>query len=462
MKRHHIAALFLLLFAGLSLYQGFHDGEMGRPIWTGIAWAVLGVLAFFYDKLRTWLRPVVVALPLILMGVMVIKEVIRGYVVGVILWSIALIFVAVFAFFQDRPFVKEKVRPWFRPIPFIAVGVLLIWKLFFPSVVERKMEESPKPVGLHQKPGVSPESALNSDLQAAPEPVFSDLQQKAMDILTSEEVKQEVKAAVAAGTIPEFLESFSNFQEYIVSKGMTEFAILDRAPLHFQYLFQKHYPGKAPSDLDSEMGQRFIDMVQKFGYEKGRTKFLRTPKIAIWAAARFNLLSDNAESISAWTSSVYADEFGNTADAPVSASPPPVVSPGDTTLDETASDIPFAETELASPDRAPTAAWEDSIIPNTENRGGTDPTVKPETVITEASPEPPALPTDAELEAALKERFSSERFERAMSTLDQYGPEEGLRRLRENDPEIAKQIESSRRAGVERYRNREGKEEGSQ
>ena len=45
------------------------------------------------------------------------------------------------------------------------------------------------------------------------------------------------------------------------------------------------------------------------------------------------------------------------------------------------------------------------------------------------------------LEASLKEQFSSERFERAMSTLDRYGPEEGLRRLRENDPEVAKQIE---------------------
>ena len=60
------------------------------------------------------------------------------------------------------------------------------------------------------------------------------------------------------------------------------------------------------------------------------------------------------------------------------------------------------------------------------------------------------------LETSLKAQFSSERFERAMSTLDKYGPEEGLRRLRENDPEIAKQVENSRRARVERQRSREG------
>lgn len=48
------------------------------------------------------------------------------------------------------------------------------------------------------------------------------------------------------------------------------------------------------------------------------------------------------------------------------------------------------------------------------------------------------------LETTLKSQFSSERFERAMSTLERYGPEEGLRRLRESDPEVAKQVEKVR------------------
>ena len=54
------------------------------------------------------------------------------------------------------------------------------------------------------------------------------------------------------------------------------------------------------------------------------------------------------------------------------------------------------------------------------------------------------LPTVEGLEASLKEQFSSERFEQAMDTLERYGPEEGLRRLRENDPEVAKQVERHR------------------
>ena len=48
------------------------------------------------------------------------------------------------------------------------------------------------------------------------------------------------------------------------------------------------------------------------------------------------------------------------------------------------------------------------------------------------------------IEASLKAQFSSERFDRAMDTLDKYGPQEGLRRLREHDPEVAKQVEKAR------------------
>ncbi len=61
-------------------------------------------------------------------------------------------------------------------------------------------------------------------------------------------------------------------------------------------------------------------------------------------------------------------------------------------------------------------------------------------------PQPPDIPSEIQsnLENNLKAQFSSERFERAMSTLEQYGPEEGLRRLKENDPEVAKQVEKAR------------------
>ena len=53
----------------------------------------------------------------------------------------------------------------------------------------------------------------------------------------------------------------------------------------------------------------------------------------------------------------------------------------------------------------------------------------------------PAFPTDARLETQLRERFSPDRFSTATQTLRRYGPEEGLRRLKASDPEVATHIE---------------------
>ena len=51
------------------------------------------------------------------------------------------------------------------------------------------------------------------------------------------------------------------------------------------------------------------------------------------------------------------------------------------------------------------------------------------------------LPTEGNPETTIRERFSPERFNRAMQTLSRHGPEEGLRKLKETDPELAKQVE---------------------
>ena len=57
----------------------------------------------------------------------------------------------------------------------------------------------------------------------------------------------------------------------------------------------------------------------------------------------------------------------------------------------------------------------------------------------------PELPTAADIDTQLSERFSPERLEKARQVLERYGPEEGMRRLREDDPEVAAQVEQTRR-----------------
>ena len=56
-------------------------------------------------------------------------------------------------------------------------------------------------------------------------------------------------------------------------------------------------------------------------------------------------------------------------------------------------------------------------------------------------PDVPALPTEASIENALSKQFSVQRLSTAMQTLSQYGSKEGMQRLKESDPEVAKHVE---------------------
>ena len=51
------------------------------------------------------------------------------------------------------------------------------------------------------------------------------------------------------------------------------------------------------------------------------------------------------------------------------------------------------------------------------------------------------IPTAEKLESKLSEQFNPERYSKAMETLNRYGPEEGIHRLKETDPAVAEQIE---------------------
>ena len=447
MKRHHVISVFCIIFAGLSVYKGFHDGDIGGAIGMGIAFAIFGVIALFYGKLRTWLRPVAIVVPVFLLVLTAYRDFISGDMANAIVAGGVLIIGLVLTLYQDKPFVKEKVRPWLRPISFIAMAFFLILALYFLFSAERKGTESAKTVGASQKSSVSEEAALNSDLQAASTRSNLFRIQKLHDLVASETFAQQLKED------PEALQSLSNFRDNLVSQGMTEYADLDFSPAavqkHYQGLFEKHYPGKKPSDLDSDMKQQFLDVIQELGYKAGRKKFVGSREVAIWAMARFNVLQEDGESISTWIDNVYIEEFSETVDASISA--PLIVSPGDTAFEKNSSDRPFLETEPVHSNRALTA---DGDVPDTTapaDREATPTAIEPEIVITEVSPEPPALPTEQEFEASLREQFSKERFERVMDTLERYGEEEGLRRLRESDPEIARQMEQRR--------NREDREE---
>ncbi len=60
--------------------------------------------------------------------------------------------------------------------------------------------------------------------------------------------------------------------------------------------------------------------------------------------------------------------------------------------------------------------------------------------VTAGESDQPDFSTEEGFKISLRERFSPERFNRAVQTLNRYGAEEGLRRLQASDPEVAEHV----------------------
>ena len=131
MKRHHIVAVLLLISGGLFAYIQFHHGDTGRAIRTGIICTLLGVVVLFYEKLRSWLRPVGVAVPLIFIGLMAAHAVFTGDIGAAIFLCIGVIGVGVLHFFEETPFVKEKIEPYIGIIILLIMTLFLLFDTFF-------------------------------------------------------------------------------------------------------------------------------------------------------------------------------------------------------------------------------------------------------------------------------------------------------------------------------------------
>ena len=130
MKRHHTVAMFSFISGGLFAYLQFHHGDTGRAIRTGIICALLGVVVLFYEKLRTWLRPVAVAVPLIIIGLMAAHAAFTGGIGEATFLCIGVIGVGVLHFFEETPFVKEKIQPYIGIIFLLIMTLFLLFDAF--------------------------------------------------------------------------------------------------------------------------------------------------------------------------------------------------------------------------------------------------------------------------------------------------------------------------------------------
>ena len=131
MKRHHIIAMFPFISGGLFAYLQFHHGDTGRAIRTGIICTLLGVVILFYEKLRSWLRPVGVAVPLIVLGLMAAHAAFTGDIAAAIFLCLMVSGGGICHFFQNTLFFKEKIEPYIGIIFLLIMTLFLLFDTFF-------------------------------------------------------------------------------------------------------------------------------------------------------------------------------------------------------------------------------------------------------------------------------------------------------------------------------------------
>ena len=277
--------------------------------------------------------------------------------------------------------------------------------------------------------------------------------QKRIDVYDSPEYREMVKEMRINGP------SHRKWWDVLESQGIE----VDRGV--FAAVFRKVFPTGEPEDYEPEMRLKMaklflaaepVDLTDPRAAHTQRlevySKFMRQEdRNSPWLAGRFDADWDGvyrrkSNPTLEWVRDVQQNA-GNIAAAAETAG---VDAP------ETQAAAPSWDLSsvMESPPAFPDEMEGNRLSMNTPPTDALDPTAisNPETDaaatralnLTDVPKAPTALPTVEGFEASLKEQFSSERFERAMDTLEQYGPEEGLRRLRENDPEVAKQVEKAR------------------
>ena len=137
MKRHHLAALFLLIFGGLFAYLRFDTGDTDGAIRTCIIFTLLAIIMFFLARLQPRLRSLGVNLIiLIVVGISAYRDFMAGDMVSAIILGILMLGI-VLNLFQDGPLVKSNIEPWLKPVSRIGlvvsflVLVVLLLLLFF-------------------------------------------------------------------------------------------------------------------------------------------------------------------------------------------------------------------------------------------------------------------------------------------------------------------------------------------
>ena len=258
----------------------------------------------------------------------------------------------------------------------------------------------------------------------------------------TETMNQKMQRVRESQTYQDFLatspDSMKDFLDFYAAQGveLPQAAFLDI----FRETFEEAFQGKSAAELEPEMRQKLSTFLWEHNIHAGTdTKdegfedviiafFVEDANIA-WAMQYFE---GDYFAIGRWATDVLQHSEPTATEGPA--------------LSETTGTSSPAHGQL--PDMAPQGGSETMPSVTSPSFKEFEVTIEPDAdIFTERETGSQAgltleeaKSTDASLETSLRESFSPDRFSRALETLNRYGPEEGLRRLKAADPEVAAHI----------------------
>ena len=259
---------------------------------------------------------------------------------------------------------------------------------------------------------------------------------------------QKIVDALESQAYQDFLatdpDSINEILDFLASQDII--VPYDELLADVQKRFRQYFPQETADELETQMREKLFTLFRQSNIQfpvplqdprtqervqEVMAEFFAEEQNVAWMMARFQ---GDYFAFARWSVELLQDSELPVPEMPVSFDTYDVGSPAQG---------PGLDTETSVPNRQPHA--EKEPIQSVKSHALKDfkdvPTENKIDIAAELVPELPELPTEERLETALRERFSPERFNRAMQTLNQYGPEEGLRRLKNSDPDVATHVE---------------------
>ena len=266
------------------------------------------------------------------------------------------------------------------------------------------------------------------------------------EVFTEEEFADpEIQKAMLLFDTPEyqaFLEtnptSLNDVLDFYEAQGIQ----FDRNEIHepFRKVYQQYFTSENVDTLEQQMQQELSDILSESNieFQQAIRDFVSKEQNIAWIMQHFQ---GDYFKFGEWAVNVRdrleISKIIENDENFIPVQPPTETSIPDDTL---VSDTPIVSTDIPDEHEKLQSALEDS---QTQIEGTQDLDLDMEIteLLGQTLPEQPELPTQATIEKSLRDSFSPKQINTAMQTLNRYGPEEGLRRLRESDPLIAKQLE---------------------